>query len=110
MTEYDVRWAIEVESTSPEAAAELCREILSDPDSLATFFNVSDGTRGGVYNTADLTWYEPWGEMPTATEIMHWWDGLALIENDVHSSRCWRIHPACAMALIARDPHKRGKQ
>lgn len=39
---YVVTWTIELEATSPEAAAELARDIQLDPDSIATVFEVRE--------------------------------------------------------------------
>ncbi len=40
MTEFLVEWRIEVRADSPEAAARKCLEIMQDPSSLATVFDV----------------------------------------------------------------------
>ena len=40
MTEYKIRWEIEVEAESPEAAARLARRVQLDPASTATVFYV----------------------------------------------------------------------
>ena len=39
---YYVTWSIELEATSPKAAAEMALEIQRDPESIATVFMVSD--------------------------------------------------------------------
>ncbi len=39
---YVVTWTIEIEATSPEAAAELARDIQLDPESIATVFEVRE--------------------------------------------------------------------
>lgn len=42
MKEYDVEWVITLYAGSPEEAAELALEIMCDPNSTATFFNVRE--------------------------------------------------------------------
>lgn len=42
MKEYNVEWAITVDADSPEEAAELALELMRDPNSTATFFNVRE--------------------------------------------------------------------
>lgn len=52
MTEYFVRWEIEVYASSPQAAAEQALEIQRDKGSLATVFDVvetADGGCGKIY-------------------------------------------------------------
>lgn len=44
--EYVVTWTIDLDATSPEAAAERAREIQMDPYNIATFYTVK--SRGGV--------------------------------------------------------------
>lgn len=43
MKEYTVTWEIQLHATSPKAAAYEALRIQRDPNSLATFFEVSDG-------------------------------------------------------------------
>jgi hypothetical protein len=50
---YVVSWCIDIESTSPEAAAEQALNIQRDMDSIATVFVVKDDA--GVETTVDLT-------------------------------------------------------
>lgn len=42
MKDYRVTWEIEVSAESPEVAAKQAREIMLDPDSLATSFEVQE--------------------------------------------------------------------
>jgi hypothetical protein len=48
VTEYHVEWDIEVEADSHEHAAWRALEIQRDPNSIATVFEVSDGTVGPI--------------------------------------------------------------
>jgi hypothetical protein len=47
--EYVVRWTVELTATSRHEAAKIALEMLRDPDSIATFFEVAPakGTRRG---------------------------------------------------------------
>ena len=46
---YYVTWSIELEATSPKAAAEMALEIQRDPESIATVFVVSDENGAAVH-------------------------------------------------------------
>lgn len=41
--EYVVRWEMPVTSSSPEEAARFARQIMRDPESIATYFEVFPG-------------------------------------------------------------------
>jgi hypothetical protein len=49
MTEYFVRWTVEIDANSAEEAAKIAREFQLDPNSVATVFNVSTNEDDGVY-------------------------------------------------------------
>jgi len=42
MNAYTVTWVIDIEATSPEAAALMAQEHARDPESIATIFTVVD--------------------------------------------------------------------
>ena len=50
---YYVTWSIELEATSPKAAAEMALEIQRDPTSIATVFTVFD--ENGVETRVDTS-------------------------------------------------------
>ena len=50
---YYVTWSIELEATSPKAAAEMALEIQRDPESIATVFTVFD--ENGVETRVDTS-------------------------------------------------------
>lgn len=49
MTEYFVRWTVEIDADSPEEAAKIARGMQLDPKSVATVFNVSTDEGDGAY-------------------------------------------------------------
>lgn len=49
MTEYFVRWTVEIDADSPEEAAKIARGFQLDPNSVATVFNVSTNEGDGAY-------------------------------------------------------------
>lgn len=52
---YLVIWEIDIEATSPEAAAERAREIQLDPTNIATFFQVLDEEKEEDFGTIDVS-------------------------------------------------------
>lgn len=42
MSEYRVKWEIDIEAESPEEAARIALDIQRDPDSIATAFDVTN--------------------------------------------------------------------
>lgn len=57
MTLYTVKWEIEIEADNPVAAAQEALAIQRDPESIATFFEVTEETNscdGTVYHSVDL--------------------------------------------------------
>jgi len=54
MTQYLVRWEIDIEADGPQEAAEKALAIYRNPDSIATVFDVYDQSRGGKI-PVDLT-------------------------------------------------------
>lgn len=53
MTLYHVSWEIEIDADSPEQAAEEALDIQQDPESTATLFLVTHGTRQFVVDVSD---------------------------------------------------------
>lgn len=49
MTEYFVRWTVEIDADSAEEAAKIARGMQLDPRSVATMFNVSTNEGDGIY-------------------------------------------------------------
>lgn len=51
---YLVRWEIDIDATSPEAAAEKALEIMRDKESVATVFSVIELAEAGDWKVVDL--------------------------------------------------------
>lgn len=51
--EYKVIWEIDIEADSPREAAQIARNYQLDPDSTATFFNVSDDNNAVLIDLMD---------------------------------------------------------
>lgn len=54
MTTYRVTWEIDIEGGTPQEAAELALKIQRDPESLATYFTVTDDNKNITDVLVDL--------------------------------------------------------
>lgn len=71
---YKVNWSIDIDADSPKEAASMALEIMRDPDSTATVFDVSEPEGASI--TVDL---EP---------VACWHDGCYLAVVDNNTGRC----------------------
>lgn len=62
MPEYRVVWSIDLEADNPAGAALLALSIQRDPDSIATFFEVTDNREGDMVGV-DFGRPETWGDL-----------------------------------------------